>query len=117
MHSQSISTLRSSEPARTSEVSVTLCLGSGPYQEGLAEALQAREMLVRAVRLWPTIEVLEPRDRSLVQVKKFHGMAFLNRCMWAAWVRLPATRRSRLPGLVTIWLNDRVISKRVGPAK
>ena len=108
---RSESSLTDSEGTRTDDPSVTLCLGSGSYQLGLAEALVANGMLERGLRLFPVPEVFESRGGSLVSVKKYSRFSFLSRLLWAGWRRLPGTRRSLLPIVATTWFADRLISQ------
>ena len=97
------------------DCSVTLCLGSGSYTGGLAEALQARGMLARAIWVAPRLEMWEPRDGSLKKVKGFPAANFVNRAVWAAWRRMPFTRRMQMPILVSARLADYVVSRQILP--
>ncbi len=72
-------------------------------------------MLARALRLFPILEVLEPSERALVSVKKYPQLALLIRLLWAAWRRLPGTRRSQIPVTATAWLRDRLASRWIPP--
>jgi glycosyltransferase involved in cell wall biosynthesis len=99
-----------------SNVAVTLCLGSGFYSAGLAETLLSQGRLVRAIRLTPKMEVLEPDGESLRTVEEFPVLGFLERVMWAIWRRAPFTGQSHLPILVTSHLADYVASRRIRPA-
>lgn len=96
-------------------MNVTLCLGSGSYAPVLAEALLLEGILGRAIRLTPRIEVLEPRAGSLITTETFPFSDLLQRMMWAAWRRTPFTGRSQLPIVVSSWIADRVVAKRLLP--
>ena len=97
-------------------MSVTLCLGSGSYAPELAEALLHEGILARAIRLTPRLEVLEPRAGSLVVAETFPVNDVLQSVMWAAWRRTPFTGRFQLPIVVSSWIADKIVSKRLLPA-
>jgi glycosyltransferase involved in cell wall biosynthesis len=98
-------------------ISVTLAIGSDPYQQRLPTALLRQGMLRRVLRFSPDPEVLDPNDAgSLEMIKRFPAFKFVNRILWAGWRRLPGTRRSQLPKAASTWLADRLASEYVLPS-
>ena len=73
-------------------------------------------MLARAIWVSPKFEVWEPREESLRRVETFPAADFLNRAVWAAWRRMPFTRRMQLPILISSQMIDYVVSQRILPA-
>lgn len=94
---------------------MTLCLGSGSYAAGIAEELASRKMLARAIWVAPKLEVWEPRDGSLKKIDSFAAANFLNRAAWAAWRRMPFTRRMQLPILFNSQIADYAASRHIRP--
>ena len=95
---------------------VILCTGSGPYQAGLVQALLANGMLVRAIRVAPSIVVLEPRGASLTSLKEYPHTTLRDRLLWGVWRRIPGTRLSSWPVVTTARLSDRCIARWICPA-
>jgi glycosyltransferase involved in cell wall biosynthesis len=97
--------------------SVTLTLGSGPYQQRLPSALLRHGMLRRVLHFGPDLEVLDANDAgSLEVVKRFPEYKLANRILWGLWRRLPGTRYSQLPKAASTWLADRLASRFVPPS-
>jgi glycosyltransferase involved in cell wall biosynthesis len=97
-----------------SPISVTLALGSDSYQQVLPQALLREGMLRRVLSFRPEPEIAEPNETGgLGVVKRFPAFRTVNRLMWAAWKRLPGTRRSHLPKVASAWLADQLAAKYV----
>jgi hypothetical protein len=93
-------------------VSVTLGVGSGPYQKTLAASLLREGMLRRVLKSGPYLEVQDPRaDGSLETIKRFPLNRRVNQLFWGVWTRLPKGRRGRPPMPVTVMLADRLWSR------
>lgn len=98
------------------DFAVTLCVGSGSYTDGLVEELYAKEILTRAIRVAPKLEVWEGRNGLLLKIAAFPAANFLQRAIWAAWRRMPFRRRMQLPILITARFTDHMVSRRIQPA-
>jgi len=72
-------------------------------------------MLARAIWVTPKFEVREPIDGSLKKIDSFVAANFLNRAVWAAWRRMPFTRRMQLPILINSQIADYVASGHILP--
>ncbi len=102
---------------QTDPISVTLALGSDPYQQRLPAALLREGMLRRVLSFRPEPEVADPNGAgSLEVVKRFPAFKAVSRTLWAAWRRLPGTGHSHLPKVATTWLADRLASTYVPPS-
>src|SRR5262249_13977575 len=100
------------------DVSVTLALGSAPYQRTLASSLSCAGMLWRTFVLGPHLEVLDPgTDGSLQVVKRFPSNRLANRLVWGMWRRLPRKAFPQPPIVVTAWLADRLMSRWIVPSR
>jgi glycosyltransferase involved in cell wall biosynthesis len=103
---------------QSNPISVTLSIGSAPYQKRLAATLLRNGMLRRVLRFGPDLEVLDPTggDESLQLTRRFRRYKFANRLLWAGWTRLPGVGRSRLPVVATSWLADHLAAKWIPPS-
>lgn len=96
---------------------VTLSLGSQAFQRDLALTLARRGMLSRALSFGPDLEVLEPDAQDGLRLRRrYPWYRFANRALWAAWRRLPGSRRSRnFPIVISTtgadWLLSRQLSR------
>jgi glycosyltransferase involved in cell wall biosynthesis len=105
------------QPNAASPISVTLAIGSDPYQQRLPMTLLRHGMLRRVLRFRPDPEVLDPNDAgSLEIVRRFRVFKVVNRIVWAGWRRLPGAGRAHLPKVATTWLADRLASRYVPPS-
>lgn len=92
-------------------VSVTLAIGSAPYQKTLVSSLLRAGMLRRVLRSGPYLEIQDPdADGSLRIVKRFPLNRFATRASWGIWRRLPAKLRGRPPVVVNALLSDHLWS-------
>jgi glycosyltransferase involved in cell wall biosynthesis len=97
-------------------VSVTLAVGSAPWQKTLAESLLQAGMLRRVVGSGPYLEILEPNGRgSLEAIKRFPSYRAINRLLWGTWKRLPRKWRPPSPVMVTVLLQDRLCLRWIPP--
>ena len=100
------------------DISVTLALGSTPYQKTLASSLLSAGMLRRTFSLGPYLEAQDPgADGSLKVVKRFRSYQLVNRFMWGIWRRLPRKAFPLPPIVVTAWLADRLMSRWIEPSR
>ena len=98
-------------------ISVTLGVGSAPYQQTLPNALLQAGMLHRLFRFGPNLEVFEPdENRSLKLLHRFDSYHASNRILWGIWNRLPGTGRRRHPIVASCWLADKLTSKWTSPS-
>jgi glycosyltransferase involved in cell wall biosynthesis len=96
-------------------ISVTLGVGSGPYQKTLVASLLREGMLRRVFSPGPILEIRDPGpDGSLEVIERFPLRTFFNRAIWAAWRRVPK-RRFPPPVMFSILLSDRLWSQRMPP--
>lgn len=87
-------------------------LGVASYQNGLAGALSRAGFGCRVIRCGVLIDVTDYSDRgSPVTRRRFHGLEFSRRALWASWRRLPLTGRSCYPQVIT----SRMIGRAVAP--
>jgi glycosyltransferase involved in cell wall biosynthesis len=97
-------------------VSVTLAVGSAPWQKTLAVSLLQAGMLRRVLASGPYLEILEPNgDGSLEVVKRFPINRAVNRVLWGAWKRLPKKWRPPSPVMVAVLLQERLCSTWIPP--
>ena len=96
----------------SANVSVTLGVGSGPYQKTLAASLLREGMLRRNLKSGPYLEVQDPMpDGTLKTIKRFPLNRRVNQLVWGVWTRLPKEWRGRPPMPVTVALVDRLWSR------
>jgi glycosyltransferase involved in cell wall biosynthesis len=97
-------------------VTVTLGVGSGPYQKTLAEDLLKVGMLRRVLKSGPCLEVQDPSsDGSLQTIERFPLSQFATRVGWAVWRRIPLKVRPRPPIMASTLLTDHLWSRRIPP--
>jgi len=99
-------------------LSVTLSLGSQPFQMAVAERLR-RDGLLRRVLSFPAgVEIFDPDvAEGLKLVRRYRRYRLVNRLMWAAWRRLPGSSRTwNMPMVVATAYADRLASRWVPPA-
>ena len=98
-------------------VSVTLAVGSAPWQKTLALSLLQARMLRRVLGSGPYLEVLDPNGDggSLEAVKRFPIYGAVNRVMWGTWKRLPRKWRPPSPVMATVLLQERLCSRWIPP--
>ena len=101
---------------RRDSVSVTLAVGSAPWQKTLAVSLLRAGMLRRVIGAGPYLEILEPNGSgSLEVVKRFPFYRAVNRVLWGTWKRLPKKWRPPSPVMATILLQERLCSRWMPP--
>lgn len=103
---------------RPKPVSVTLSVGTDPYQQRLPGALLRHGILRRVLRFGGglDLQVLDANEAgSLEVVKQFRGYELVNRILSGVWRRLPGMGDSQLPKVASTWLADRLASKYVLP--
>jgi glycosyltransferase involved in cell wall biosynthesis len=97
-------------------VSVTLGVGSGPYQKTLAMSLLRAGMLKRVMNSGLYLEMQDPMpDGTLRVVERFSLLGHANRVFWAIRRRLPRKLRPRPPVMLMARLTDRLWSERLPP--
>jgi glycosyltransferase involved in cell wall biosynthesis len=99
----------------TQPLKVTLSLGSQAFQRDLAATLARRGMLSRALSFGLDLEVLEPDTQDGLRLRRrYPGYRFANRVLWAAWRRLPVTKRSRhFPIVISTACADWLVSRQL----
>jgi glycosyltransferase involved in cell wall biosynthesis len=100
-------------------ISVTLSLGSAPYQKTLVRSLNAAGMLRRLLNLSTFLDIQEPDGSGALQVIKSYPMyRFLNRVVWGVWRRLPKPIRVPREGpiLFTVLLANWLASRWIEPS-
>ena len=103
-------------PLVTSSVSVTLGVGSGPYQKTLASSLLRAGMLKRVMTSGLYLEMRDPMpDGTLRVVERFSMLGHANRVFWGIRRRLPRKLRPRPPIMLMTRLADRLWSDRLPP--
>jgi glycosyltransferase involved in cell wall biosynthesis len=99
-------------------VSVTLAMGSAPYQRTLARRLLSAGMLRQLIEFVPYVEILQPNSKGdLERVESFPTYTLSKRVVWGIWRRLPGKVRPRPPVTTSVWLADRLLSKRIAPSR
>ncbi len=102
----------------TDPVSVTLGVGTGPYQKTLIPRLLQAGMLRRLLSTGRYFEVQDPApDGSLQVVKRFPVGGFINRVLWAIWRRVPAKVRPFPPVMPRVLLSDHLWSRWIPPCR
>lgn len=88
-------------------VSVTLAVGTAPWQKTLAASLLSAGMLRRLLSSGPNLEIQEPNgDGSLEEIKRFPLNHVVNRALWGTWRRLPKKWRGWSPVMPTVLMKD-----------
>ena len=84
-------------------VSVTLGVGSGPYQKTLIASLLKAGMLRRVFKSGVSLEVQDPApDGSLKTIKRFPINYWTTRWLWGIWRRIPEIARPNPPIMVSV---------------
>ncbi len=97
-------------------VSVTLAVGSAPWQKTLALSLVQANMLRRILSSGPYLEIQEPSDDgSLKTIKRFPFNRVVNGLAWGTWKHLPKKWRPPPPVMVTVLLSDQIWSRWIPP--
>lgn len=99
-------------------LSVTLSLGSQPFQMAVAERLQRDGLLRRVLSFTAGVEIFDPDGaEGLKLVRRYRRYRLVNRLMWAAWRRLPGSSRAwNMPMVVSTAYADWLASCWVEPA-
>jgi len=98
------------------KVTVTLAVGTAPYQKTLAASLLAAGMLRRLLTSGPYLEIQDPNGSgSLREIKRFPLNRIVNGVLWGAWRRLPKGLRPRSPVMVTVVMKDELWSRWIPP--
>jgi glycosyltransferase involved in cell wall biosynthesis len=93
-------------------LSVTLAVGSAPWQKTLAASLLEAGVLRRVLGSGPYLEILEPNGSgSLEAIKRFPFYRAVNRALWGTWKRLPRKWRPPSPVMATVLLQERLCSR------
>lgn len=101
---------------RGNDVSVTLAVGSAPWQKTLAMSLMQAGMLRRVLGSGPFLEILEPSGSgSLKEIKRFPIYRAVNRILWGTWKRLPKKWRPPSPVMMTVLLQEQLCSRWIPP--
>jgi glycosyltransferase involved in cell wall biosynthesis len=97
-------------------ISVTLGIGSAPYQKTLAASLLRAGMLRRVLNSGLYLEIQDPGpDGSLQTIKRFPFNRQVIRVFWGTWRRLPRKLRLRPPIMVNVLLADHFWSDWIPP--
>lgn len=99
-------------------LSVTLSLGSQPFQMAVAEQLQRIGALRRVLAFSAGVEIFDPDGiEGLKLVRSYRRHKLMNRFIWAAWRRLPGSERAwNMPIIVSTGYADWLASHWVSPA-
>jgi glycosyltransferase involved in cell wall biosynthesis len=92
-------------------VSVTLGIGSAPYQKTLIASLLRAGMLRRVFGKGPKFDIQDSIDGELKVVQRYPVMTFADRVLWAIWWRLPRNVRPGPPVMPRILLCDQLWSR------
>jgi len=97
-------------------VSVTLAVGSPPYERTLASSLLRAGMLRRVCDLGPYLEIREPDGNgSLKTIRRFSTIGFSTRAVSAIWQQLPKSMFP-WPQFVQVCLADRLLANWIVPS-
>ena len=101
----------------TSGCTVTLSIGSQPFQMRVAERLQCEGMLKRVIAFPRGVEILDPADSDgLRLVRWYRRYGWANRVVWAAWRRMPGSQRAwNLPVVFSTGYADRLAAEWIEP--
>jgi glycosyltransferase involved in cell wall biosynthesis len=105
-------------PGASNPVTVTLSLGSQPFQMAVAEELQRIGALRRILAFSAGVEIFDPDGiDGLKLVRSYRRYKLMNRLIWAAWRRLPRSESAwNMPIIVSTRYADRLASNWVSPA-
>jgi starch synthase len=97
-------------------ISVTLAVGSAPWQASLASSLLRANMLRRVLTSGPYLEIQDPNaGGSLEVIKRFPLNRVVNGLVWGPWRRLPKKWRPSSPVMLTVLLRDRLWPRWIPP--
>jgi glycosyltransferase involved in cell wall biosynthesis len=97
-------------------ITITLGVGSGPYQKTLALSLLRAGMLKRVMSSGLYLEMLDPTpDGNLRVVERFNWFGHANRVFWGIRRRLPQKLQPPPPVMLMATLTDRLWSERIPP--
>ena len=97
-------------------ISVTLGVGSAPYQKTLVASLLQAGMLRRSFKPGPYLEVQDPApDGSLAVIKRFPLNRRITRVLWGVWRRTPPRVRPWNPARAVALLADYLWSGWIPP--
>lgn len=100
----------------SNSITVTLGVGSGPYQKTLASSLLGAGMLRRVLNSGLYLEMRDPMpDGTLPVVERFRWFGHANRVFWGIRSRLPRKLQPRPPIMLMARLTDRLWSERLPP--
>lgn len=86
----------SGTPVAIDPLTVTLSLGSQPFQKAVATRLQRDGALRRILAFSAGVEIFDPDGaEGLRLVRRYRRYGLVNRLVWAAWKRLPWGGRVR----------------------
>lgn len=101
---------------QTDSITVTLGVGSGPYQKTLALSLLRAGMLKRVMSSGLYLEMQDPMpDGTLRVVERFRLLGHANRVFWGIRRRLPRKLQPRPPVMLMARLTDRLWAERIPP--
>jgi glycosyltransferase involved in cell wall biosynthesis len=105
-------------PGAINPPTVTLSLGSQPFQMAVAERLQRDGALRRVLAFSAGVEIFDPDGaEGLKLVRRYRRYRLVNRLMWAAWRRLPGSGRTwNMPIVASTAYADWLASRWVPPA-
>lgn len=95
---------------------VTVTLGPAPYTEDLLAELTKRDLVERAIRLWPefTVDRWDTDRRTWSRIYSLPVYAYLVRAVWATWRRIPHLGRYRTPQTLLFSVFDRLAARQLG---
>src|ERR1700692_2736055 len=99
-------------------LTVTLSLGSQPFQMAVAKRLQRDGALWRILAFRTGVEILDPNGiETLKLVRRYRRYDIVNRLIWAVWRRLPGSDRVwNMPLVASTAYADRLASQWVAPS-
>lgn len=104
-------------PLPAAECTVTLSIGSQPFQLRVADRLQKLGMLKRIVSFPKGVEIFDPDGTGgLKVVRRYRRYSWAIRAVWAAWRRLPGSGRAwNLPIVFSTAYADHLAARWIGP--
>jgi glycosyltransferase involved in cell wall biosynthesis len=105
-------------PSAVNPPTVTLSIGSQPFQMAVAERLQRDGALRRVLSFRAGVEIFDPDGvGGLKLVRQYRRYRLANRLMWAAWRRFPESERAHnLPIVASTACADWLASSWVLPS-
>ncbi|MBS1802008.1 MAG: glycosyltransferase family 4 protein [Acidobacteria bacterium] len=104
-------------PESSNRCTVTLSIGSQAFQMRVAERLQREGMLKRVIAFPRGVEIFDPDDEGgQRQVRSYRRYSWADRVAWAAWRRLPGSKRAwNLPVVFSTGYADRLAAGWIEP--